>query len=135
MRFFRFVDIRDDGCWWWTGTTGGSNARYGYFNPTTSQWGKKVPAHRWLYEAIGNFIPDGLELDHLCRNKLCVNPAHLEPVTHAENRKRSRLTRCRKDLHDLTDPANCRWDSKGQRRGCLQCWLLAAEVRGDRRRR
>jgi len=49
---------------------------------------KKVLAHRWLYEHWMGPIPAGLELDHLCRNPSCVNPKHLEPVTHQENCRR-----------------------------------------------
>jgi hypothetical protein len=52
-------------------------------------------AHRYVYETHKEAIPNGLELDHLCRNTLCVNPNHLEPVTHAENcrrGKRAKLT-------------------------------------------
>jgi hypothetical protein len=47
-------------------------------------------AHRWAYEHMVTEIPPGLELDHLCRVRNCVNPWHLEPVTHAENHRRRR---------------------------------------------
>jgi len=47
--------------------------------------GGKVQAHRYVYEKAIGAIPEGLELDHLCRNRKCVNPNHLEPVTRREN--------------------------------------------------
>ncbi len=70
------------GCWLWIGST---NTRgYGriYVN------GKTRPAHRLCYELLRGSIPPGLHLDHLCRVPCCVNPAHLEPVTCAENIRR-----------------------------------------------
>lgn len=51
--------------------------------------GKYRKAHRVSYEVFVGPIPDGLEMDHLCRNRACINPAHLEPVTHLENMRRS----------------------------------------------
>lgn len=50
--------------------------------------GRKVVAHRFAYEVVRGPIPEGLELDHLCRVTSCVNPAHLEAVTHRENLRR-----------------------------------------------
>ncbi len=52
--------------------------------------GKKLSAHRTAYEVWVGPIPDGHEVDHTCHNKLCINPAHLEAVTHSENLKRRR---------------------------------------------
>lgn len=70
-------------CWEWTGAC----SEYGSFRVGRRNLG----AHRLSYEDIVGPIPPGLELDHLCMNKLCVNPAHLEPVTRAENLRRARL--------------------------------------------
>lgn len=71
-----------DGCWEWVGTT--SNRGYGnYFAHA---------AHRVAYQWMVGPVPDGLDLDHLCRNKRCVNPHHLEPVTKAENNRRSKVS-------------------------------------------
>jgi hypothetical protein len=55
--------------------------------------GRQVLAHRYAYECARGPVPEGLELDHLCGNKRCVNVDHLEPVTHAENIRRGRGTR------------------------------------------
>lgn len=93
-RFWRFVE-KTDGCWNWTGATNG----HGYGRLTfdgrkgieVSQ--RKIGAHRFAYELLVGPVPDGLDLDHLCRNRLCVNPAHLEPVTRAENLRRASLRR------------------------------------------
>jgi len=70
-------------CWQWVGSR--TNNGYGQI------WdgGRLVLAHRLAYETLVGPIPDGLECDHLCRNRPCVRPSHIEPVTHSANLKRS----------------------------------------------
>lgn len=71
------------GCWLWTGTI--NYKGYGAISVN----GRTKPAHRVVYEREIGPIPSGLVLDHLCRVRNCVNPAHLEAVTTAENNRRS----------------------------------------------
>lgn len=73
--------VNEDGCWIWQWAVGSSG--YGVHNGQS--------AHRYMYEKHVRPIPAGLWIDHLCCTKLCVNPAHLEPVTPAENQRRGRL--------------------------------------------
>lgn len=75
-------------CWLWLGTIDSDG--YGVLGDGQ---GKNVKAHRTVYELVVGPIPAGLTLDHLCAMKHCVNPAHLEPVTFAENARRARLSR------------------------------------------
>lgn len=79
-RFWSKVDIgASDECWLWAAYT--DRDGYGVF----SIQHQPKRAHRVSYELIVGKIPDGLTLDHLCRVTRCVNPYHLEPVTHKEN--------------------------------------------------
>lgn len=78
-------------CWLWMGSRfGGPRGGYGNIKRggAGSQSAAPVMAHVVAYEIHVGPVPDGLELDHLCDNKICVNPAHLEPVTHSENLRR-----------------------------------------------
>jgi hypothetical protein len=121
-RFWEKVDKRGpDECWRWTGAL--SSKRYGTL---TMGHRDRVPAHRFAYELLVGPIPDGLEIDHLCRNTRCVNPAHMEPVTHRENGLRgtskaaenARKTHCVRG-HSLADA----YIYKGGRRQCRTCTL------------
>jgi hypothetical protein len=111
------------GCWNWTGfkTTLGYGRIHLYVNGKS----RKTLAHRFAYETYIGPIPDSLPLDHLCRNPSCVNPDHLEPVTHKENILRGigwGATNARKTLcsrgHSLSGP---NLKLIGNRRDCRKC--------------
>ena len=85
-RFWSKVDASGD-CWEWTASVRG--AGYGQFN-----WepGRIIEAHRAVWELLIGPIPDGMVIDHLCENKLCVNPDHLQVTTQRVNVTRSGLS-------------------------------------------
>jgi hypothetical protein len=88
QRFWAKVSVASTGCWLWTGAIQASNG-YPRFCIGGRDGGTRF-AHRWAYEFFLEPIPIGLEIDHLCRVRACVNPLHLQVVTHRENRRRSR---------------------------------------------
>lgn len=120
LRVMKYTEPLPTGCLRWTGTKLG---KYG------SLWigHKTVLAHRWVYaQLVGQIDPD-LELDHLCRNTLCVNPYHLEMVTRQENIRRSAvdwrkyLVEC-KHGHKLEgDNVYIRVRNGREGRSCITC--------------
>lgn len=103
-----------DECWPWAGyIDAGGYGRLGV------GW-----AHRLTYELEVGPIPPGWQVDHLCRRRDCVNPAHLEAVTQGENLRRQAdaVTRCRRG-HEFTDENTYR--SKSGRRTCRACRLAS----------
>lgn len=113
------------GCWNWTAASGPDG--YGRFHLDARRIPGRRPivAHRVSYEHFVGPIPDGLQLDHLCRNRGCVNPAHLEPVTQRENLLRgigfsavnATKTRC-DNGHAFTPENTYRWHGSRYCRAC-----------------
>lgn len=120
------------GCWLWTGKSLRDDS-YGIFR--RGKRGRAVPAHRAVLEFFVEPIPPGLVVDHLCRVHKCVNPDHLEVVTHRENVWRGLMgvmkTSC-VNGHEFT-PENTRISSTGGRR-CRTCKLNHGAAYRARRR-
>jgi len=140
LRFWEHVGETDaNGCWPWMGArTGGGNGGYGQIRvplgQDTVKW-RRVPAHRFLFEIYYGPLPDGLELDHLCRNRRCVNPFHMEAVTGRVNILRgtapsainSRKTHCSKGHPLAGDNLKLERNKTGQvQRRCRTCAKIAA---------
>ena len=115
-------------CWLWTASTARG---YGIF------WNgrRKVVAHRISYELFVGFIPNELQLDHLCRVRHCVNPGHLEPVTQQENILRgegeaavnARKTHCKRGHPFSGDNLYMRpaYNNRRKSRACRTCHKLS----------
>jgi len=130
VRFWQKVEVRGPvECWRWRGALAGGYGQIG----AGGTHGLVMLAHRYAYEQAHGAIPEGLSLDHVCRNTWCVNPAHLEAVTHRENVLRgigptaanARKTHCRRG-HPFT-PENTRISVSGSRicRACDELRLAS----------
>jgi HNH endonuclease len=117
------VDL-DTGCWVWRRAT--TKAGYGQMYID----GKKVYAHRAYYEGYVADIAPGLVIDHLCGNRACCNPEHLEPVTFTENMRRTRRPACKRG-HVLNDD-NLYVAPAGDRQ-CRECNRIRERARVQRR--
>jgi hypothetical protein len=125
------VEIDDDGCWLFQGCV---NA-HGY-GQVSGDDGQSRLTHRVVWEFFEGAVPDGLELDHLCRVTACCNPGHLEPVTHAENIARGEWldagggywrsqTHCKNDHEYTLENTHTRPDGRRRCRTCDREWMRA----------
>jgi hypothetical protein len=128
------LDRFHGGCWDWTG--GRTGAGYGAFYPTS----KQVLAHIWAYQNLVGLIPASQVIDHLCRNRGCVNPEHLEPTSRGDNVLRSPVSNAganaRKTTCDRGHPLS--GDNlviaKNARNPDLPPWRNCRTCRNDKRR-
>lgn len=115
-----FFEVDKNGCWNWK--KGKNKKGYGRLKHN----GRVHFAHRYFYEKANGPIPEGLSLDHLCRNRGCINPSHLESVTTRENILRgeglaanqARQTKCKRG-HEFNKSNTIR---SGTARICRTCY-------------
>lgn len=94
-RLMAKVDFTSTGCWLWKGAL--SRKGYGHIS-APGRRGGTLQVHVVVYEFFFGPVPDGLEIDHLCRVRNCVRPSHLEAVTHVVNlRRRKRPSEARNE--------------------------------------
>lgn len=113
----KIVPEPNSGCWLWTACVNHNGYAMLAMDGKPSR-----AAHRWYYELLHGPLAPGLELDHLCRVRSCVNPAHLEPVSHQANidRGAKRKSECCKRGHPMVE-GNLYLHPRKKLRQCLTC--------------
>jgi hypothetical protein len=141
-RFWQFVEESENGCWEWLGQIDKRHG-YGFYRAN----GVNLRAHRVSYTLLLGAIPNALTIDHVCRNRRCVNPDHLEAVQNKENILRgesptaenARKTHCKRG-HEFTPENTVHYSKNGGKyvsRECRECRRLKGRegwARGDRKR-
>lgn len=118
-RFWDKVDRRGpQDCWEWIGSV--NQKGYGQFSFGPASSNTMLKPHRLTYEAFKGSIPEGMHIDHLCRNRRCVNPEYLEAVTAAENNKRAGAAKDACWRGHLFTPENT-IKGRGDTRECRAC--------------
>lgn len=115
------------GCWLWTRPANS----WGYGQTTVR--GKAKAIHRVFYELLIGPIPEGMVLDHICRQRLCVNPMHLQPITHGENVALGRLRKTECPHGHPLEGDNLRITKAGHR-ACVTCSRDQGRERYHRRK-
>lgn len=132
VRFWRFVERLDDGCWRWIG--GGDRKGYGRFRDECQ---RAVSAHRWAYGYFQTPIPADRQTDHTCNRPWCVNPAHIEIVDNDENQRR-KAERHQACLHGHPwDEVNTRYKTMKNgrlQRVCRTCHRESVRKRSQRQK-
>lgn len=113
-------------CWEWCGSK--TKKGYSYMTAPREEGAKQLPAHRVSYELNVGPIPHGLVIDHLCRNRGCVNPAHLEPVTGLENVRRGDAPPVKRGRSASCPNGHLYTPDNTQRRGGVRRCLACAEA-------
>lgn len=122
-------------CWEWTAYRRPNS--YGLFK-LHGKYGRRVHAHRWAWEELHGPILNDLEIDHVCRNPLCVRPDHLDLVTHQENVRRAlpyrrdmKRTHCVLRGHEFTEENTYIW---GNNRSCKKCRFIRESTKRSMRK-
>lgn len=137
-RFWAKVEKRANGCWEWTANK--NNQGYGLIRTGSLSDGSRRMelAHRVSLKISGIHIPDGYDVDHLCKNTICVNPSHLEPVTTEENLRRGNILLYHEKRKTFT---HCRYGheyagntfiGKDGYRRCRECARIKSKRHRDR---
>jgi hypothetical protein len=143
IRFWKNVEITIGSCWIWTAYKKPNG--YGQFNEKIGTVKKTLYAHRFSYEMKNGHVPEGLELDHHCRMRSCVNPDHLEAVTRYVNVHRSVLPPPSRNAMKMFCDQGHRFDHKNtwhemnkddsvKGRHCRECHRIREAARRDRLR-
>ena len=129
---WHLIKTPKDECWPWTGKT---HTYYPYPNPiNVADTGKKFAPARLMFSWFKYPIPPDFTIDHLCKNPICMNPDHMEPVTHGENARRAHKKRYCKRGHAQVPENRYAYKANGKRRSrCRLCIpLVNAEQRAKK---